>query len=238
MLSLSTPIPNWLNRACQEWLQDPSTTQLIHRIQTDPNPPQGYSWMDNTIKYKGRLVLLPTYTLNMPIFHELHSSAIAGHSSFQKTYAHARCSFFSLGMKKDIYSFISKCDICQCHKGELIKPPGTLQPLPIPTSIWIAISMDFIVGFPKAGNKSIIMVVADRFSKYAHLCSLQQQFTLAMVAQLYLDQIFKLHAMPTSIVSDMDPTFTSKFLQVQTSRDSVENDLFLSSIYIWENRGS
>ena len=67
LLSLSAPIPDWLNQSHQEWLQVPSTTQLIHRIQADPNPPQDYSWMENTLKYKGRLVLLPTSTLKTPI---------------------------------------------------------------------------------------------------------------------------------------------------------------------------
>ena len=73
--------------------------------------------------------------------------------------------------------------------------------------------MDFIVGLPKAGNKAVIIVVVDQLSKYAHLCSLQQQFTLVTITQLLLDQIFKLHGMPTSIVFDGDPTFTSKFWQ-------------------------
>ena len=76
-------------------------------------------------------------------------------------------------MKKDIYTFICKCDICQCNKGELIKPLGTLQPLPILASIWTNISMDFIVGFPKAGNKSIIIVVVEQISKYAQFCASQ-----------------------------------------------------------------
>ena len=169
--------------------------------------------MDNTLKYKGRLVLLPTSTLKTPILQELQSLAIAGHSGFQKTYARALHSFFWLGMKKDIYHFISECDICQCNKGEVIKTQGTPQPLPIPTSIWTDISMDFIAGLLKAGNKSIIMVVVDQLSKYAHFCSFPHQFTLAINAQLFLNRIFKLHDMPTSIVSNRDPTFTSKFWQ-------------------------
>ena len=112
LLSLFAPIIDWLNHTRQEWLQDPSTTQLIHRIQTNPNPPQGYTWMDNTLKYKGRLVLLPPSTLKTPILKELHSSVIAGHYRLQKTYAHAFHSFFWPSMKKDIYHFISKSDIC------------------------------------------------------------------------------------------------------------------------------
>jgi hypothetical protein len=75
--------------------------------------------------------------------------------------------------------------------------------------MWIDISMDFIVGLPKAGNKSFIMVVVDRLSKYAHFCALPHPFTPVLVVQVFLDHIFRLHGMPTSIVSDCDPTFTS-----------------------------
>ena len=114
-------------------------------------------------------------------------------------------------MKKDIYGFVSECDVYQHNKGGLIRPLRTLHPLPIIASMWTYISMGFIVGFPKDGNKSIIMVVVDRLSKYVHLCALQHQFTPSMVAQLFIDKMFKLHGMPTSIVCDRDPTFTSKF---------------------------
>jgi len=93
---------------------------------------------------------------------ELHLSPIAGHSGFQKTYARTRRSFFWIGMKKDILTFVAECDVCQRHKGETVNTPGTLQPLPIPASIWIEVSMDFITGLPKSGNKSVIMVVVDR----------------------------------------------------------------------------
>jgi hypothetical protein len=73
--------------------------------------------------------------------------------------------------------------------------------------------MDFIVGLPKAGSKSVIMVVVDCLSKYAHFCHLLHHFTPTLIAQVFLDHIFKLHGMPTSIVSDHDPNFTSIFWQ-------------------------
>ena len=73
--------------------------------------------------------------------------------------------------------------------------------------------MDFIVVLPKSGNKSVIMVVVDHISKYAHFCALQHPFTTSTVAQLFIDRVFKLLGMPHSIVSDRDPTFTSNFWQ-------------------------
>jgi hypothetical protein len=116
-------------------------------------------------------------------------------------------------MKEDVHNFFIECDVCQRNKGETVKSLGTLQPLSIPLAIWRDISMDCITGLPKLGNKLVIMVVFDILSRYAHLCSLQHQFTKSTVAQLFMDQIFKLHGMSHSIVSNRDPTFTSNFWQ-------------------------
>jgi hypothetical protein len=116
-------------------------------------------------------------------------------------------------MKEDVRNFFIECDVCQHNKGETVKSLGTLQPLSSPLAIWRDISMDCITGLPKLGNKLVIMVVVDILSKYAHCCALQHQFTTSTVAQLFMDQIFKLHCMSHSIVSNRDPTFTSNFWQ-------------------------
>jgi hypothetical protein len=121
--------------------------------------------------------------------------------------------FFCDGMKQDIHNFVVECDVCQCNKGETAKSLGTLESLPISPSIWRDISMDLIIGLPKSGNKSVIMVVVDCLSKHDHLCALHHPFTTSTVAQCFMDHVFKLHGMPHSIVSDRDPTFTSNFLQ-------------------------
>jgi hypothetical protein len=84
--------------------------------------------------------------------------------------------------------------------------------LPIPPAIWQVIYMDFIVSLPKLGNKSVIMVVTDRLSKYAHLCAFQHPFTTSTMAQILMDNILKLHDMPHFIFFDRDPTFTNNVL--------------------------
>jgi hypothetical protein len=147
------------------------------------------------------------------ILYELHATPTTGNSGFTKTYDRVKHSFFWDGMKQDIPNFVVESDVCQCNKGETVKSFGTLQPLSIPPTIWQDISMDFIVGLPKLGNKSIIMVVVDRLSKYAHFCALQHSFTTSIMAQLFMDRVLKLHGMTHSIVSDHDPTFTSNFWQ-------------------------
>ena len=73
--------------------------------------------------------------------------------------------------------------------------------------------MDFITVLSKLGNKSVIMVVVDFLSKYAHFCALQHPFIASTVAQIFMYQVFNIHGMPHSIVCDRHPTFTSNFWQ-------------------------
>ena len=114
-------------------------------------------------------------------------------------------------MKTNIQDFVSSCNTFQINKGETVKIARELQQLPIPTQILTDISMDFIMGLPKETKKSVIMVVFDHISKVGHFCALAHHFNPSLVAQDFMDQIFKLHGMPIFIVSYRDPTFTNSF---------------------------
>lgn len=73
--------------------------------------------------------------------------------------------------------------------------------------------MDFIEGLPKSKGKSVIWVVVDRLTKDAHFLGLSHPYTASSLAQVFFDQIYKLHGMIEDIISDRDPIFTSKIWQ-------------------------
>ena len=72
--------------------------------------------------------------------------------------------------------------------------------------------MDFVVGWPTTvGGYDSIWVVVDRLTKSAHFIPVQVKYTTEKLAELYINQIVRLHRVPISIISDRGSLFTSHF---------------------------
>lgn len=168
--------------------------------------------MDNEgiFTYRSKLYMGTQGEVRQKIVVEFHSSAIGGHSGILATYTRVKRYFYWPGLKKQVVDFIKCCDVCQRNKAEHVANPGLLQPLPIPDKVWSCISMDFVEGLPKSEGKDVIFVVVDRLTKYAHFMALSHPYTAVTVAKVFMNQVFRLHGMPTSIVSDRDTIFTSQ----------------------------
>jgi len=120
--------------------------------------------------------LIPT------LLQEFHSTPIAGHSGIKATLARLSASFYWLGMHDDVKGFILQCAICQYNKYNTHSPYGILQPLAIPNQVWEEISIEFITNLPLSNNKTIIWVVVDRLSKFAHFVALPTAVTATSLA--------------------------------------------------------
>lgn len=71
--------------------------------------------------------------------------------------------------------------------------------------------MDFITHLPPSQGKTTIWVIVDRLSKYGHFVPLPAKFSAATLAPIFIAEVYRLHGMPKSIVSDRDRVFVSKF---------------------------
>jgi hypothetical protein len=160
----------------------------------------------------GRDRLYVPVSLQRVFLREAHDCVVSGHIGVHKTLARLLPVVFWPKMEKSVRDYIRTCDSCQRNKPSNMLPPGLLQPLPIPDHNWDSVSMDFVVALPKTldGNDAI-MVVVDRLSKMAHFIPATTDMTAEGCARLFFDEVFRLHGLPTSVVSDRDPKFTSVF---------------------------
>lgn len=109
------------------------------------------------------------------------------------------------------------------------------SPLPIPNSAWQDVSMAFIDGLPKCEGYSVILVVVDRFTKYGNFFPLKHPYSAQSVAQVFFNNIVKLHGLPKTIVSYQDKVFTSSFQKELFSL--LKTQLCMSSAYYAQTNG-
>lgn len=133
------------------------------------------------------------------------------------------------GLKQDVNNFVKQCIVCQQVKHERAHPAGLLQPLPIPEGPWQDISTDFIEGLSTSKGFNSILVVVDRFTKYAHFIPLKHPFTAHQVGSSVLHHVVKLHGLPNTIVSNRDRIFTSSFWKELFKL--MDTTLLMSTVY-------
>ena len=115
-------------------------------------------------------------------------------------------------MKREIASYVAKCDVCQQVKAEHQRPARLLQPLKVPEWKWDKIGMDFVTGLPRSSRGyDSIWVIVDHLTKVAHFIPVNTTYDGSQLASLYIHHIVSLHGVPKEIVSDRGTQFTSRF---------------------------
>nr|KYP50633.1 Transposon Ty3-I Gag-Pol polyprotein [Cajanus cajan] len=173
-------------------------------------PYQGYYISEGFLFNKNKLCI-PQGSIRKLLVKEIHEGGLIGHFGIEKTLSLLREKFFWPHMKRDVQRFCNSCIACLQAKSTT-KPHGLYTPLPISSSPWVDISMDFILGLPRTQRgKDSIFVVVDRFSKMAHFIPCHKVDDASNIAKLFFQEIVRLHGIPKTIVSDRDVKFLSHF---------------------------
>ncbi|XP_022683199.1 uncharacterized protein LOC111257603, partial [Setaria italica] len=161
--------------------------------------------------FRANKLCVPASSVRRLLLQEAHGGGLMGHFGVYKTHEVLAAHFFWPRMRADVERLVARCTTCQKAKSRL-NNHGLYMPLPVPTSPWLDISMDFVLGLPrtKKGRDSIFVVV-DRFSKMAHFIPCHKTDDASNVAELFFREIIRLHGIPNTIVSDRDAKFLSHF---------------------------
>lgn len=225
-----------MSQLIESYERDSEIERVMTELLTSKWGPNEFELGKGLLKFEGKWVIGLTGDLRRQVFEELHEKGVGGHSSARATLKRIEQYFHWVGMKKVITTWVAECPISQVSKRETLPSPGLLQPLPIPKEIWRDIAMDFITGLPNSRGFKVIWVITDRFSRYSHFFPLIHPISAKSRSTLFFENVFKLHGMPSSIVSDRDPIFISEFWK--TLFKLVGTRLHLSTSYHPQSDGS
>jgi hypothetical protein len=159
-----------------------------------------------------RLCIPKDGSLRLEIMRDNHDSKIAGHLGVEKTIDAIKRKFYWPRLARTVKAYVLSCDACQRNKPQQRRPAGLLQPLPVPKGRWEDVAMDYIVQLPRTPRGyDAILVVVDRLTKRAHFIATRTNVTAVETAQLFVDNIFRLHGLPRTILTDRDSRFVGHF---------------------------
>jgi len=120
------------------------------------------------------------------------------------------------GITRDVGRYVEGCDLCQQMKNRTEEVAGKLKLGEVPEKLWTHISVDFITKLPTVVGKDVILVVCDRLSKMTHFVATMEETIAEGLARLCRDNVWRLHGLPESVVSDRRPQFAAELTKELT----------------------
>ena len=75
------------------------------------------------------------------------------------------------------------------------------------------LTVDFIMKLPLVTGKDVILVVCDRLSKMACFVAMIEEIIAERLARLFQDNVWKLHGLLESIISNRGPQFAAELMK-------------------------
>jgi len=158
------------------------------------------------VMYKEEKVYVPKDDrLRAEIIRLHHDTPVGGHGGQWKTVELVTRNFWWPGITKEVKQYVEGYDACQRNKNHTEQPAGKLMPNSIPEKPWTHILADFITKLPLAQGYNSILVVVDRLTKMAHFILTTEKTLAKGLARLFKNNVWKLHGLPESIISDRGP---------------------------------
>jgi len=113
-------------------------------------------------------------------------------------------------------------------KNRAEMPVGKLRPNKIPEIPWQHISVDFIMKLPVSKGYDSILVVCNSFLKMSHFVVMIEKIMVEGLVRLFRDNVWKLHGLPESVISDRRPQFVAELIRELNKMLGIETKLSMA----------
>jgi len=111
---------------------------------------------------------------------------------------------------RDMGKYVKGCDLCQRMKNRMEELVGKLKLSEVPEKPWTHLMVNFITKLLIVAGKDAILVVCDWLSKMTHFVATTEETLAEGLARLFQDNVWKLHRLLESVVSDRRPQFATE----------------------------
>jgi len=163
---------------------------------------------EDLVLKKGKVYVLKDEELRVEIIQLHHDVLVAGHGGRWKTVELVTRNYWWPGVTRDVGKYVEGCDLYQRMKNRTEEPAEKLKLSEVPKKPWSYLTIDFITKLLVVVGKDAVLVVCDRLSKMTHFVAMTEGTSAEGLARLFWDNVWKLHRLPESVVSDRGPQFT------------------------------
>ena len=155
----------------------------------------------------------------------IYNTPVGEHGGQWKTVELVTRNFWWPEVTKEVKQYVEGCDSCQRNKNYTEQLVGKLMPNSISEKPWTHISVDFITKLPLAQGYDVILVVVDQLTKMVHFIPTTEKTTAEGLAKLFRDNIWKLHGLSKSIISDRGPQFMAELMRELNQMLGIESKM-------------
>ena len=177
---------------------------------------------------EGRVYVPKDEKLRIEIIWLHHDTPIAGHGGQWKMVELVTRNYWWPGVMREVKRYVEGCDQCQRMKNRAEMLVGKLRPNKVPERPWQHILVDFITKLPTSKSHDSILVVCDRFSKMSHFVATTEKTTAEGLVKLFRDNVWKLHGLPESVISDRGLQFVAGLTKELNKMLGIETKLSMA----------
>ena len=173
---------------------------------------KGEEWKlegDLVIK-EGKIYVLKDEELRVEVIQLYHDVPAAGHGGRWKIVELVTRNYWWPGVMRNIGRYMEGCDLCQRMKNRTEELAEKLKLSEMLEKPWTHLTVDFITKLLVVAGKDAILVVYNWLSKMTHFVATTEGTTAEGLVRLFRNNVWKLHGLPESMVSDWGPQFAAE----------------------------
>jgi len=172
-----------------------------------------------------KVYVLKNKKLRVEIIQLHHDVLVAGHRGRWKMMKLVTRNYWWPGVTRDVGRYVDGCDIYQKMKNRTEAVMEKLKLSKVLEKSWTHLTVDFITKLLLVAGKDTILVVCNRLSKITHFVATTEGTLAEELTRLFRDNVWKLHGLPKSVVSDKGSQFTVELTKKLNQMLGIETKL-------------